>query len=244
VIEFLALAQADFGDWIETIIVLVVVLGGAFQGIGKAIIKKITVEKEEDASKRGAVPPPGHAAQQRQRGGRSPQRGQAQRGQAPPARPVARPVRTATSGQRQPSQMQAPRPVAPSALGTPTSAPQPTAARPAAGVPVAKPMAPPKEARRSKQPGSTRLGGRKSRSKAGVQSGRAAPSEPQHEALFDHHLKLSDEVAHPSTAATHVAQTQGRVLLPRLTRSALRDAIILREVLGPPVALRGSGDDQ
>jgi len=228
-IELTALAQAHFGDWIETIIVVAIILGSVFQGLGKAIIKKLTEMKEADALERCDPADPQPASRERRPPAAQPR----------PNRPVASPFpnRPETSKRPSPSPMQAPRPIARPVFDTPsvpspTDAPRPVARR-------AAPRAKPQPTRRAN------AGGLRAHKPHDMPAPKPAPKhrfKKKHESVAEHHLQLSDEVAHPSTESAYHEPPQVRARLPKLTRSTLRDAVILREVLGPPVALRDPRD--
>lgn len=227
------LAQAHFGDWIETIIVLAIVLGSVFQGLGKAIIKKLTEMKDADALERRSPTDPQPGSHERRPPAARPR----------PDRPTAgpSPSRPETSQRHPPSPMLAPRPIAGPAFGTP-SAPPPTAAPSDAPRPVAKPVVSRAKTHRTRRASAEDLRRRKPQDTPAPASAPKHRFKKMHESVAEHHLQLSDEVAHPSTAAAYHEPQQVRTRLPKLTRSVVRDAIILREILGPPVALRDPSD--
>ena len=73
----LILAQRELGDWIEMIIVLVVIAGSVLGGLSKKLIEKFSPDKTQL---------PGPARPDRRTAGAPPGRG------VPPVRPVAKPV--------------------------------------------------------------------------------------------------------------------------------------------------------
>jgi hypothetical protein len=208
------LAAGGLEGWIETIILLLVIGGSALASIAKPLIKKFGGQDPEES-----------AQQRRERqAGRSPA---ARPRPAQPAAPVARPM--------------PPRPVVPKARAAPTVATpapvQPIPREPAEKrppYPVRRPSVPLARPRPVEKPQRVRL-------VADHDLGRLEAKVAQR------HLESaapSRRVVHPKTEADHAA-TRPSLEFDRLlasirhpTRTALRQAIVMSEILSPPVGLR------
>ena len=202
------LAAGEITDWIEGVVWLLIIGGSVLAGIAKPLIKKFGGEVPDEAEKRREEAP----------------RPQPVRPAHPPARPM--PAR--------------PRPQP--ATEVPVSE-----ARPAQPFPpfVAK-SAPPTPRRPVARPSPSR-------------SVRAKPKVVVERDLSERHLaKLESEiterhiriaapsegVTHPGTEAAYVDASlvsrvdEGLDAIRHPTRTALRRAIVMNEILGPPISLR------
>ncbi len=197
------LAAGEISDWIEGVILLLVVGGSVLASIAKPLIKKFGGEVPDEAEKR---------------------RGEASRPQPArpmPARPRPQPATELSEAKARPAQ-----PVPPFVA---TSVP-PTPRRP-----VARPS--PSRSVRVKP-------------RAAAQHERDLSEHHLakfHSELEERHLKAatpSEGVMHPGTEAAHVeASVVSHVdeemdAIRHPTRTALRRAIVMNEILGPPISLR------
>jgi hypothetical protein len=217
------LAAGDLSDMVETVILLLVIGASVLGSIAKPLIKKFGGETPEDAMKR--------RTEQSQRPRPQPAR---------PAHPAARPAQ--------------PRP--PIATAEP--------ARPVAQTPSIEPAIPPR-VRPTTRPTPTRPIARARPAHARRPASEDVPYaevslEPD---LSERHLrelqtrvekrhidaaKPSEEVVHPKTedahayAIDHSAHEEELLAIRHPTRAFLRQAIVMNEILGPPIALRPPDD--
>jgi len=223
------LAIQGIGDWIEGIIVLVIIAGSALGGIGKAISAKLNRSREEAAQREGRERPPPRMTER------------------PALPPMARPM---PPRRRPPVAMQRP------ATGSLT--PQPAPQRPVAEIPrsfqpvvqsildvvldgavdleTAFPKPQPSQPRREPPPASPRAG-RTSVPRQPVRRRSIEDREEQKSKLVEKRIgHVEPHVASsppPSSTETNFGWFE------RPTRTDLRRAIILNEILSPPLALRG-----
>ncbi len=213
---------AKGADWVELIIILVLVGGGVFSSVAQAIIKKMRGEQPDEPDQAGKA------------------------GQAPPARapqfPVARPLPPA-GGLPQAAQPrvpvpQVPRPLPPAQIHpVPNQPPMARLDHPR----VPQPPAPrPIETQPGPRPQPKRRPGPRTQPKPVPQ---AEPREPKEEVpLAQRHLEVSADVLHAHTEDDELVLAEHDDPIHRPTRHALRFAILMNEVLGPPVALRPPDD--
>lgn len=214
-------------DWMQTVVALVFVGIVVLSSVAQTIIAKMRGQQEDTSN-------------ENQSGPRVPQ---PRAPQFPTARPMPRPGRpTETAYPRVPTPQARPRPAPPRPVATqppfarpqpqrapqPPHAPQPPRApQPPAPRPVEvrfEPPPPPKPTpkRRTKQP-ATRT---------------PAVAKAADEPLARHHLELSTDVAHPHTELDALVLGESDDPIRHPTRDDLRYAILMNEVLGPPVSLR------
>lgn len=266
--EMNVLAQGLKGldDWIQIIVIVLVIGASVFGAISKKLIKVFTPEESDEA---GSKKPPGGQALPRPGPARRP---------APPAQPVARPMpgtptaevstlppvarparprparRPQVEPQRDllaeaeppPVRAQQPRPVA---RPVPRPAPRPAPApewreRPAA------PHRPPRPTRIEKSV--DRLGAgvreedRRFESAIDERVGILEPAVVEEAEEFD--AAIDDRVGHvgPEGDMPRVARRpSGRApFFGRPTASDLQHAVLMREILGPPVSLRPPEDER
>ncbi len=222
--ECVILAQTDAGNWIEIVIILLVVGGSIFGAVSKKLIAAFSPkESEESGNEKGKVmrAPPHPAPPQR-------------RGQ--PVHPVARPLQPTPSPQAEPPIVR--------------SHPPRTAPRP-------KPAAAPPRPRRPQKPAPARAEARlghlevtvmeeearfeaaRERRMAHLKS-RVLEGEERFEEAVEKRLSHLEPAPDEATAA---AQACVRIpVIGRLSRQTLRHAVVLREILSPPLALRPPDD--
>lgn len=215
------LAIQNIGDWIEGIIVLVIIAGSALGGIGKAIITKLNRSREEAERERQGLPRP-------------------QRVTDRPAPPVARPM--------------PPRHQPPMATQRPAARPLPPQ-RPIAEIPrslqpvvqsildvvldgavdleTAFPKPPPQPRREpppAPRPSKTKV------SKSAAVRRSIEDREEQKTKLVE--KRIGHVKPHVASATPPSSTDANSELFERPTRTDLRRAIILNEILSPPLALR------
>ena len=236
-------ARGNIGDWLEGIVVLVFIAASLLGPIAKKLIEKFSPQKAEDESDapRPISPPP------------LPKR------RAPPARPVARPMPSSSeaSGQRPPyvPPTTAPRPTV-LVERIPSRPPQPRPVviqtlpredqQPPYSPPTARPY--PSSADRHRKTDNeiqTRRTARRSRSKSSATEkslnqlatvedlGRRADAKSTKRRRSQPEVESVKAAAMPSSPS---------VLMPRLNPRTLRDAVVLSEILAPPVSLRPVDD--
>jgi len=233
------LAIQDIGDWVEGIIVLVIIAGSALSGIVKAIITKLNRSREESEA-------------ERERQGRP----RPQRVTDRPAPPVARPM---PPRYRLPAAMQRPaaRPLTPQrpqaevprtfppvvqtildvvldgAIDLETAFPKPRPPQPTAEPPVSgaartyRAEPPPVPPRAVKTTVPKRPVGR-----------RSIEDREEQKAKFVE-KRIGHVQPHVASATPPASTDADSELFERPTRTDLRRAIILNEILSPPLALRG-----
>ena len=221
------LAIQDIGDWIQGVVVLIIIAGSALGGLGKAITAKLDRAREAAKEK-------GEGQQEAPRTIR-------------PVSPVARPM----PPPRRPPQLFE-RPVAkplPPQVRT-----QPRTDMPPAFPPVVRTIldmvlegavdleaavpTPPPRARRERPPAPQR-------------AKRPAPPRPEvgRRSIEDREERKAELVEkrighvqrHVASAAAASTETDSDAF-DRLTRADLRKAIVLNEILSPPLALRATVD--
>ena len=208
------LAAGEISDWIEGVVWLLIIGGSVLAGIAKPLIKKFGGEVPDEAEKR------------REEASRpQPARPAHPPARSMPARPRLQPATELSEAEARPAQ-----PVPPFVA---TSVP-PTPRRP-----VARPS--PSRSVRAKP-------------RAAAQHERDLSEHHLakfHSGLEERHLKAaapSEGVIHPGTEAAHVdASVVSRVdeemdAIRHPTRTALRRAIVMNEILGPPISLRPPND--
>jgi len=229
--ETLVLAEGNI-DWMELIILLIVFGGSALAAVSKKLIAYFSPPKEEG----------GLTGVQRQAGER------------PPTRPAGTPG-TAPPPSRMPSP---PRPP----VARPAAPPQtvPGGRRPASpisiersGKPARRPMAPVQTAQRQQSVVPQRT------PRGRLRSAPDQDGELVEDAVSQTLLQLESQLAEIderimggieeelgqfesqlTATGESAAPTASGVRMPHLTQPALRRAIVLNEVLGPPVALRAA----
>jgi len=260
----LAQGLEGLDDWIQIVVIIMVIGASAFGAVSKKLIKAFTPEESDEAvskkSPEGQVPP---------------RPGPVQR-PAPPARPVARPMPVTPTSEASPLPPVArpvpPRPVRRSQVerqrGLLGEA-EPPPARASQPRPVARPM--PKPAPRqapdwSERPAAPHKPPRPTRIEKSVgRLGEGVRDEEQRfESAIDErvgHLEpvvieeieefdaaIDDRVGHvgPAGEMPQVARRRsGRVpFFGRHTASELQCAVLMREILGPPVAFRSPTDER
>ncbi len=208
---------AAMDDWMQLLIAAVFIFGG----IGQAIVKKIRSRGVEDAEMVDEVDRrPGTPTAQP----RAPQFPTAQPLRREPTAPTAQ-----ARPPRQPARPAQPRPTPPLARPTP---PQPTgqSMRP----PIEQPLAPTPRPLRAQNP---------SQRAKPKPAAKAKPQQPAPETpLSERHLQVSDDIAHPAIEAYETEVDDSTDPITRPTRESLRYAIIMNEILSPPIALRS--DDE
>lgn len=242
------LAQGDSGNWIELIIYLVVIGGSMLGGISQWLIRKFSRESSDDTG----------GPRQEHRPGRSP----APPGRRPEsARPVARPMPRASDRARSEPQRPVAKPLPPRPVQRPTATPaekrparthrpvqpvarEPVRRRPAPPPPAAPPPkppppkpAPPRSAQvqqRAPKP-AKRKAKRRARGPVDVVS-EADVERALADRDFEHALPDAGPYGH-SQQTSWLGD-----LAAQPTRKALRQAIVMSEVLGRPLALRQPGD--
>ena len=204
------LAAEGLGDWIEGIVILVIIGLSALGSIAKPLIKKFGGKDPDELRKR----------QMEQR--------VEQRAPARPAHPPARPMPA--------------RPRLQPAIEPPVAQ-----ARPARSVPPSVP-APPTPRRPSPRP--TPSQSTRPRPKPVANSERDLSERhlaKLESTITERHLRTtlpSEDVAHPATEALHAYEhavsgvDEEMEAIRHPTRAALRRAIVMNEILGPPVGLR------
>ncbi len=222
------LALKDIGDWVEAIIVLVVIAGSALGGIVKAITSKLNRSKEEIEAER-ELRERRHERHPEPRATQPPPLARPMPPRRPAAkvehRPVAWPI--AQPRAEKPPYKEVPRTVPPAIqtildvvldgavdIEDVFSKPQPRHEAPPAPPRV-------KERVTGKRPVRRRSIEEREEHKAKLVEKRLGHVEP-----------------HVAPAATSAPSDAGGELFERLTRAGLRRAIILNEVLSPPLALR------
>lgn len=220
------LAIRDIGDWVEGIIVLVIIVGSALSGIVKAIITKLNRSREE-------------AEAERERQGRP----RPQRVTDRPAPPVARPMppryRLPTGTQQPaagPLAPQRPQAEVPRTLPPAVQTILDVVLDGAVDLETAFPKPRPPQPRRELPPVPPRVG------KAIVpkQPVRRRSIEDREEQKAKFVEKRIGHVEPHVASATPPSSTDiYSELFERPTRADLRRAIILNEILSPPLALRG-----
>ena len=236
------LAIQDIGDWIEGIIVLVIIAGSALSGIGKAIVNKLNRSREEAE------------AQRRREGQPRPQR-VTDRPAVPPVarpmpprrpastiehRPVAWPLTPPTARRRPHAEV--PQPIPPvlqtildvvldggvelETVVRKPRPPQPAAEPPVSGSARTSRVQPPPAPRPSK----TKV------PKLATRRRSIEDREEQKAKLVE--KRLGHVVPHVASTTPLSSTGDESVLFDRPTRTDLRRAIILNELLSPPLALR------
>ena len=256
-IALLAAPGLDLNDWIRLIVVILLIGGSALGGVAKTLINKFGGKasgEDESASKpdgRSATPlrqQPMHpvARPMPQRRG---EQGQAtarpyplqpatpmpsdqasppslvRRGRAAlPSETVAQPVaRIPTPSRRMPPPLVQP--------AEPGARPRPVAVEPRSIPPRQRPP----QAAPAPQP--------KRRAKVRARaSTKPKEAETTLGTLADRHLEVSAGLLHPDTEAIKRVQRVAVDPIRRPTRQGLRRAIIMNEILGPPIALRPPDD--
>jgi len=222
------LAIKDIGDWVQVIIVLVIVAGSALSGIVKAIITKLNRSREE-------------AEAERERQGRPRPQRVTDRSAPPVARPMPPRYRLPTAMQR--PQVEVPRTLPPvvqtildvvldGAVDLETAFPKPRPPQPTAEPPVSgaartyRAQSPPAPPRAGKATVPKRPVGRRS----------IEDREEQKAKLVE--KRIGHVEPHVASATAPSSTDAYSELFERLTRTDLRRAIILNEILSPPLALR------
>lgn len=240
------LGQGDSGNWIELIIYLVVIGGSMLGGMSQWLIRKFSRESPEDS----------HGAGQGDRTGRPPAPS-ARRPES--ARPVARPMpRPSDRAQSEP-----PRPVAkplpPRPVQRPISTPAETRparthrpAQPVAREPAPRRPTPPAVPRKPPPPKPAPPRPKSVQQRAAKPAKRRAKRKRQElinvvsEAEVERALADRD-FEHALPDAGPYGRTQSTSWLGDFaahpTRKALRQAIVMSEVLGRPLALRPPSDN-
>jgi hypothetical protein len=263
-IDVLAQGLKGLDDWIQIIVIIMVIGASAFGAISKKLIKAFTPEEPDEA---GAKKPPAEQA---------PPLPKPVRRSAPPARPVARPMpgapRSDTSTFPPVARPVPPRPVRHSqveqrrdllaeAEPPPVRTPQPQPVARPAPTPAPRPAPAPEWRERPaaphKPPRPTRI--EKSVDRVGA---RVREEERQFESAIDERVgilepavveeveefdaAIDDRMGHigPEGSMPQVARRpSGRApFFGRPTASELQHAVLMREILGPPVALRRHED--
>lgn len=242
-IQLLAQQGPEFGDWIQIIVVVLVVGGSILGPISKKLIEKFGAEKpgESDAARPARTSRPQPSTPRRQM--------QPQHSVARPMPPGARPQAMPPSSQPLPLPEEIFQPVAPPRGMVPQggSAEQPE--RPPPRPPTAAPVSVPRHMARP------------SVSVRAKQQHRPAPAprpkQPVHDRVEEHlgrlESALDDETAQVDVdieerlghieseleAPDATTKARGRTdKIGHQTRRSLRHAIVMREILGPPIALR------
>jgi len=219
------LAIQDIGDWIQGVVVLIIIAGSALAGLGKAITAKLDRAREAAKAK-------GEGQQAAPRTIRT-------------VTPVARPM----PPPRRPPQLFE-RPVAkplPPQVRTQPRADLPPAVPPlvrtildmvldgAVDLEAAVPTPPPPQARREGPPAPQRAQApAPSRPKVGRRS--IETREEQRAELLE--KRIGHVQRHVAPVAAPTTSDDGMTLFDRPTHRDLRRAIILNEILSPPLALR------
>ncbi len=218
------LAIQDIGDWIQGVVVLIIIAGSALGGLGKAITAKLDRAREAAKAK-------GEGQQETPRTIRQvtpvarpmpPPRRPPQVFERPVARPLPPQVRTQPRADMPPTFPPVVRTILDMVLdgavdleaAVPTPPPQPRRARPPAPQRVTEPPpARPKVGRRS-------IEEREERKAELVEK------------------RIGHVQRHVAPATAPASPDDGITLFDRPTHSDLRRAIILNEILSPPLALR------
>jgi hypothetical protein len=226
----------EFGDWIEGAIILVVLVGSALAGVGKAIIEKLNrrtpsarLEDEEEP------PRPRPTAWDR------------------PIPPVARPMAPPAEVRRRVvirTQPPTPQVGAPRKTDVEFEVAVPDAVRPivemllgktgpAEDRPRPRPAAPPPPPRLQRPQRSKPVVAAPRRSEPAITE-RAARLRDIEEREAQQARRVEKRIGHVEThvAAAHAEPEGADGGSPALDRRALRQAIVLNEILGPPVAFR------
>ena len=209
-IDLVLAASGSNGDWIQFLVVIVVIGISLLGQLSKVLIQKFSPEKPEqrrpDAVAPRSAPPPAV-------------RGSTRPSIAPPARPrvprptIAPPVRPVAQRPAAPP-MARPKPASPRSFSTPK--------RPPVAQPV--PMDEPTIQRRHL---------------AQIASALEKESEVVDAEVSEHLSQVEGDLV-PEIVETAVVAPHAP--FERLSRAALRRAIVLSEVLAPPLALRASRD--
>ncbi len=230
----------DVGDWVEGIIVLVVLVGSALSGLGKAIVTKINRRKEEERERReiGPLVQPLRPAPTMHRP------------VPPPARPMLSPTQRRSFEIKREVILQ---PVA--ELQAPSPPPRrhieldvPEVVRPlvemlmqSAGdeAPLRPVPAPPRRPRSSRPRQQTKRPPPVTTPQPPPDRDARMREFAQREAQQGQRIeqRLGRVETHVPAAAADRSDRQ--TLVEPLDRHSLRRAILLNEILGPPVALRG-----
>jgi len=228
--QLLLQTDGGFSDWIEILIILLVVGGSTIASVGKWFISKLNPEAAENKRKAAM-----------EKSGR-PMR----RGLPPPARPVARPLPPREERHEGPQRPVAP-PLPPLREIIAEEMPPPTPVTRYDDAP-ARPRVP-QRPKRAPAPAPMRP-----RSSTKAQRRVVPPPEARQERVEKRHLKSSFEVdedrkfverAAKLGKLTHAPATADSAPasgefddIRRPSRKDLRKAIIMNEILGPPVSLR------
>jgi hypothetical protein len=234
--------SGDF-NWIEIIVVLVLVGGSALGSIGKWLIEKTSPKTDRKPDDGGRTAAAGTGA------------GQAEpsvpRRRAPSARPVARPM-PGTEPQETPVPRPQARPLPPSPTARPYVSQEPPKpavvplperkprpVKPPPVRPVMKPAPAPPPKRRTprvpSRPKKRKLG----RLEPGLHPTLGEEEDRKFE-LREHRLGKLQAQAEVEPEPEEVVEGYDPIRSP--TRRSLRHAILMREILGPPVALRPPDD--
>jgi hypothetical protein len=210
-----ALLAAEGLDWIEGVVVLVIIALSALGSIAKPLIKKFGGKDPDELRKRQMEQPVER---------RAPARPAHPPARPTPARPRLQPAIEPPVAQARPA-----RPVPPS-----VARPAPPTPR----RPVPRPT-PSQSVRPRPKPVANSERDLSERHLAKLES-----------TVTERHLKTtppSEDVVHPATEAAHAYEhavsgiDEEMEAIRRPTRAALRRAIVMNEILGPPVGLRRPG---
>jgi hypothetical protein len=231
--DILAAGPAQLDDWIQIIVILFVVVGSIFGALSKKLIERFTPkDAQRDDNQRSQAT-----------GGTEPP--------AQPAAPVARPLqpmsRLGPATQHPAARPSSPPPVTEHAMPTAPFPPPPRRARPRA--PAAKRLPHPGHVVSEPAKAEQRLGhltpvveltGDREEVAAEQRLGHLETTiedrDDRIEAVIEEHLGHGD-----TTRPTPYAQRSARRRVPvfgRATPQVLRQAVLMREILGPPIALR------
>ena len=228
-------AQLDLGEWVESAVVLVIIGVSALSGVGNAIAKKLREKREQASEGIGTAKPMTSAA--------TPARPK-------PAQPVARPLPP-----RMPPRTGPTRPAVPPAPARPVPPRQGTVPTPSLAEPLVKAEVevPEETAIPRVRPVSAVGGNRPRRAKVRqpyVDVDERPMTPPQRTAveeaeertagLVEQRIGHVDEGTVPPDER-HERSPQRRVAR-RFAVRTLRRAIVLSEILAPPLAIRPPGD--
>ena len=222
------LAQPEFDKWFQIVIAILVVGGSVLATVSKKLIQVFS-PKEPD--KPGQIQAGAPGAPRRPAQARDP-------GQS--ARPVARPMTTTSS---RPSSVEPPvaRPYPPPPIvsySVPEELPQRAAPR-------SRTTHRPKPATPAPARAKERLGHRKLAVPKEERMAHLESAVPEEELYFEEDIE--ERLGHvESTPWAPAATRRGRARVPVIgcpSRQTLRRAVVLREILSPPLALRPPGDE-
>ena len=234
------LAQPEIDNWLQIVIAILVVGGSVIGAVSKKLIQAFSPKEPDKPGQTPAGVP----------GAGGPRRPAPAQGPGQPARPVARPM-TRTSPRPPSVEPPVGRPYAPPPPVVIYTAPEESAQRPAPRPPTAPRPRPatPVPARAEQRLGhlepavleeEARFEAATERRMAHLES--AVPEEELH---FDEDIE--ERLGHvESTPPVPAAAGRSRARVPvisRPSRQTLRRAVVLREILSPPLALRPPGDE-